>query len=94
MQHCHALGIASTLGMAQGSLGCAQLGVAIEDMFNCGELGRGRFLGNLSDGEPRRYLNLAGIGMKLTGKRRQQRRLAAAVGANDTDALTRVNSQG
>jgi hypothetical protein len=73
------------------ALDVAQLAIAIEHVFDRGRRNRRRLLRDVRDRPSGRQLDIAGVGRKLAADRREQARLAAAVCADEPDALSRVD---
>ena len=72
----------------------AQFRVAVEDVVDRRLRRRRGFLGHVRNDPGRGDGGVAGIGDELAAQQREQARLAAAVGADDTDFLPRVHRQG
>ena len=64
--------------------------VAIDREFDRRPVERGRFLRHVRDAPLRREIGVALVGVQLAAQQREQARLARAVGADEADAVARV----
>ena len=81
------------LGSPQRRLDLAQLDVAVEHEIERGPRDGGRLLRDVRDRPARRQVDVAGLLVELAAQQREQARLAAAVRADEADAVARVHGQ-
>lgn len=79
------------LRLGQRGFDVAQFTVAIERIVDCGRDQRRRFLGDMSNDPARGHLKIALILMQFATQQREQARLAAAIGASQTDLPPGMN---
>src|SRR5271167_2802685 len=83
----------ATLSLVDSSQHTAQLRIAIQYELNRRAVARHDLLFDMGDFQGRRPIDVAVIGAKLAANRREQARLAGAVGAGDSDLVAAVDGE-
>ena len=91
MQLAHSLAVVIRLRIAQRAFDRAQFGVAIEHVFDRGDIERRRLLRNGRDAPRGRQLAFPVVRMKLATQQAEEARFAAAVRTDESDAPTCVD---